>query len=201
MIDGPFRSVLPRYVRPLLRLYERRGVTPNQITAAGFGVAVVAALLVVTGWHALACGVWWLSRLLDGTDGIYARESGKVSDFGGYLDIVCDMGSYGVMVLGCAVYWPEWTVEWGVVLLLYTLCITSALALGALEAKSGGGGADNRTLRLGAGLAEGGETGLAYTLFLLWHAATPVLLGVWIIVLAWTIVARSVLAYRLFGGR
>lgn len=197
MIDAPFRTILPRFVAPLLRWYERIGATPNQITAAGFVLACIAALFTSLGWHILAIIIWWLSRLLDGTDGIYARASNQVSDFGGYLDIVLDMASYSVMVLGLAAYWPQWTVAWSLVLMLYVLCITSALAFGALESKSGAAvSTDNRSLRLSAGLAEGGETGLAYTAFLMGHAAMPVLLILWIAVLIWTVVARSWLAYR-----
>ncbi len=198
MIDAPFRKLLPGLVRPLLRWYGRLGITPNQLSVAGFGLACVAAFFVAVGWHVLAFVVWWASRLLDGTDGIYARESGQVTDFGGYLDVLLDMGSYAVLVLGFAAFWPEWAVGWSIVLMMYALCITSALAFGALEGKMGAvPPGENRSLRLSAGLAEGGETGLAYSLFLLWHAAMPYLLALWIAVLIWTVAARSLLAYRL----
>jgi hypothetical protein len=39
------------------------------------------------------------SRLADGLDGAVARARGK-SDFGGYLDIVCDFAFYGAIPLG-----------------------------------------------------------------------------------------------------
>lgn len=198
MIDGPFRQVLPSLVRPLVRFYGARGLTPNQLTVAGFVLACVAAFFVWFGWHWWALAIWWISRLLDGTDGIYARESGQVTDFGGYLDILLDMASYSVMVLGFAAYWPSWPVAWGLVLMLYTLCITSALAFGALESKMGAPPAGNdRSLRLSAGLAEGGETGIAYTVMLLWHEAMPALVWVWILVLVCTVAARSLLAFRI----
>ena len=60
---------------------------------------------------------------------------------------------------------------------------------------------DDRGLRLGAGLAEGGETGIAYTLFLLFPAHLDWLTGIWIGVLVVTVVARTLLARRTLGGR
>lgn len=198
MIDAPFRAVLPRYVEPLLEWYESRGFTPNQLTVAGFAVACVAAFFVGVGWSWVALLLWWLSRLLDGTDGIYARRTRQVTDFGGYLDIVLDMASYGVMILGFACARPELTFGWAAILFLYVLCITSALAFGNLEEKRGVGSSarDDRSLRLGAGLAEGGETGIAYTLFLLFPEALHVLVPIWIAVLGFTVVARSLLAKK-----
>jgi phosphatidylglycerophosphate synthase len=197
VIDGPFRQLLPRLTPPLIRLYRTLRLTPNQVTAGGFALACVAALCVAGGWPLVAIVVWWLGRLLDGTDGIYARETGQVSDFGGYLDIVLDMASYGVMVLGLRAWRPELDWAWAAMLFLYVLCITSALALGGLERGRGLGSHDNRSLRLSAGLAEGGETGLAYTAFLLFPQALPVLAVVWVLVLAYTVGARTLLARRL----
>ncbi len=81
-------------------------------------------------------------------------------------------------------------------LFLYVLCITSALALGAQEERLARPARDDRGLRLGAGLAEGGETGIAYSLFLLFPGWLPVTTAVWIAVLALTVVLRSLLAAR-----
>lgn len=201
MIDSPFRQILPRYVQPLLALYERLGLRPNHITVLGFAFALAAAFGASQGLTALALGLWWLGRLFDGTDGIYARDSGQTSDFGGYLDIVLDMASYSVMILGFAYHSPELNFYWLIILFLYVLCITSALALGALTEKAGTGPSDNRSLTLAAGLAEGGETGLAYSLFLLFPTWTPLLAQVWIAILGTTVIARSALAWQLLDAK
>jgi hypothetical protein len=55
---------------------------------------------------------------------------------------------------------------------------------------------DDRGLRLGAGLAEGGETGIAYSVFLLLPNHLEWSTAVWIAILVVTVVARTVLAYR-----
>ena len=100
------------------------------------------------------------------TDGVYARASGQESDFGAYLDLLLDMAAYGAMVLAFAIAWPDFQIQWALMLFFYVLCIASALALGNLESQRALPPRDDRGLRLGAGLAEGGETGIAYTVFL-----------------------------------
>ncbi|MFP6655880.1 MAG: CDP-alcohol phosphatidyltransferase family protein, partial [Myxococcota bacterium] len=200
MIDNAFRSLLPRFVGPLLSLYARLGWTPNQVTMLGFVIALVASAAVA--WHLwwAALVLWWLSRLMDGTDGIYARASGQESDFGAYFDIVLDMAAYGAMVLAFAIAVPDLQGRWMAMLFLYVLCIATALSLGMQEAKRGMIPRDERGLRLGAGLAEGGETGLAYSVFLLFPAILEISTMIWIAILTTTVIARTWLAYRLLAG-
>lgn len=200
MIDDPFRAVLARRAGSVTHLYARLGLTPNQVSFAGFAVALMAATAVAAGWALLAIALWWLSRLADGTDGVYARESGQATRFGAYLDIVLDMAAYGAMVLGFAWAHPELAWAWTAMLFLYVLCITSALALGAEEEDAGLEARDDRGLRLGAGLAEGGETGIAYTAMLLLPGWLEPLAVVWLGVLVTTVVARSLLAARTLRG-
>jgi phosphatidylglycerophosphate synthase len=199
MIDAYTRNLLPGLTGGLIALYRRLRVTPNQLTVLGFLIAVVAACLVSAGhaWSAIA--VWWLGRLLDGTDGVLARATGQVSDFGGYLDITLDMAAYSLMVLGFYFWQPQFAPLWLLTLILYVLAITSALSLGALERARGLDG-DNRSLKLAAGLAEGGETGISYTLMLLWPQLIKVWLPLWIVVLVLTLIARTALAWRILEG-
>jgi phosphatidylglycerophosphate synthase len=196
MIDAPFRAILPSVVGPVLKLYARLGLTPNQVTVGGALLALVAAGFTMLDMTWTAIAFWWLGRLMDGTDGIYARATGKVSDFGAYIDILLDMASYGVMPIAFAIAQPENAFLWQLVLFLYVLCITSALALGSLHEKRRLAAQDNRSLRLAAGLAEGGETGIAYTLFLAFPGSARPLIYLWIVVLMVTVVARTMLAWR-----
>ena len=199
MIDNAFRAWVPRFAGPPIRVYQRLGWSPNHVTWLGFAIALGATVAVATEHPRWAFGLWWLSRLADATDGVYARATGQESDFGAYLDILLDMAAYGVMVLGFAWAWPEYALQWQAMLFFYVLCIASALALGMQEAKRDLPPRDDRGLRLGAGLAEGGETGIAYSVFLLAPAALPVTTWVWVIVLAVTVVARTILAARLLA--
>jgi len=200
MIDNAFRDLLPGRVGRLIALYERLGLSPNHVTFVGFGLAVAAAIAVALGAPLVALSLWWLGRLADGTDGIYARASGRATRFGAYLDIVLDMAAYSAMVLGFAVAHPELAWAWQSMLFFYVLCITSALALGAEEADAGQEARDDRGLRLGAGLAEGGETGLAYSAMLLCPGWLTEIAVFWIVILAVTVVARTALAARSLRG-
>ncbi len=196
MLDDPFRRALPRLTQPLIRAYQRLGLTPNQVTGLGFAVACAAAVAVAQGALLAALALWWLSRLFDGTDGILARATGRSSDFGSYLDILLDMAAYSSMLFGFDARFPELHPRWMAMLGLYVLCIASALALGSLEQQRQLPPRDERGLRLGAGLAEGGETGLAYSAFLLFPGALPLTTALWIGLLVSTVVSRSLLARR-----
>jgi phosphatidylglycerophosphate synthase len=197
MIDNAVRARLPRYVGPLVALYGRLGLTPNQVTFIGFLIAILASCAVARGQGWVALLLWWVSRLMDGTDGHYARQSGQTTSFGAYLDIVLDMAAYGAMVLGFAAAVPELRLQWTAMLFLYVLCITSALALGGQEERLAHRPLDDRGLRLGAGLAEGGETGIAYSIFLLFPDLLPIATTIWVFVLVLTVVLRTILAHRL----
>jgi phosphatidylglycerophosphate synthase len=199
VIDNPFRSVLPRYAGPLLRLYERLGLTPNAVTVIAFAVAAAAALCAAQGLAVAAVVLWWLGRLADGTDGIYARATGGATDFGAYVDIVFDMAAYSLMIVAFDHLHPELHGRWLWIVFFYVLCIASALALGMQEASRDLPVRDDRGLRLGAGLAEGGETGIAYSVFLLFPEQIEWWTAIWIAVLATTVVARTLLARRLLA--
>ncbi len=199
VIDNAFREILPRYVGPLIRIYGRLGLTPNRVSAIGCGLGFAAAGCVAVGLAGPAILLWWVGRLVDGTDGIFARNTGQATDFGAYLDIVLDMAAYSAMILGFAYANPELMDRWLLILLLYVLCITSALALGMEEAMRDLPKRDDRGLRLGAGMAEAGETGIAYTLFLLLPEQLSPLTALWIAILLTTIVARTILARRLLA--
>jgi len=201
MIDNAFRRVLPRFAGGLVALYTRLGLTPNQISFIGCGLGFAAAVAVGADWAAGGIGLWWLGRLLDGTDGLYARATGQATPFGAYLDIVLDMAAYSSMIVGFAALRPELGAQWLCIVFLYVLCITSALALGTEEMQLDLPPRDERGLRLGAGLAEGGETGIAYTLFLLLPGWLPVLVHLWIAVLVVTVIARTLLARRTLAPR
>ena len=197
MIDNPFRELLPRFAGPLVRLYSVLGLTPNAISVIGFAIALASAACIVAGAPLAAIALWWLGRIADGTDGLYARSTGQATDFGAYFDIVLDMAAYSAVVLALDVAYPELHGRWIWILFFYVLCIASALALGMQEAGRDLAQRDDRGLRLGAGLAEGGETGIAYTLFLLFPGQLSWLTALWIAILALTVVARTVLAARL----
>lgn len=193
MIDPYVRRFLPRFTGPLIALYQRLGLHPNHLTVFGFLVALSAAAFASTGARWAALSLWWMSRVFDGTDGILARATQRVSAFGGFLDITLDMAAYSAMIVAFALWQPGLAIYWLLILFLYVLAITTALSLGALE-RERGLDRDNRSLALAAGLAEAGETGIVYTLILMFPGHTRTLALVWIAALTLTVVARCRLA-------
>lgn len=201
MIDNPFRDRLAKRAAPFVKLLSALGLTPNQISCIGLILGLTAAYLVASGYFIAAIVVWWASRFLDGLDGIYARATNQTSDFGAFLDIQLDMLAYSAMI--AAFYWqfPNLAWQWLLIMLGYVLCISGALGLGSFENKQGLKDTSGRGLRLAVGLAEGGETGLAYTVFLLFPSYLAVTTWGWITILAVTILARLILARNELKGR
>ena len=138
--------------------------------------------------------MWWLGRFFDGTDGILARRTKQTSNFGAHLDILLDMASYSVMVLAFQRLYPELSTTWIAIMALYVLCITGALSFGILQDAESIPGDDNRGLRLASGLAEAGETGIAYSVFLIFPAWIHITAILWLCVLSITVIARLYLA-------
>lgn len=199
MIDNSFRALLPRYVNPLIRGLASLGLTPNQITCIGLIIALAAAYFLTQGEYILALCIWWISRLLDALDGIYARTYDQTSDFGAFLDIQFDMLAYSAMVVAFYIQFPEFSLQWVLILLCYVLCIAGALGLGSFENKHGIDDTSERGLRIAVGLAEGGETGIFYSVFLLFPDYISVTSWLWISVLVVTIIARILLANSELG--
>ena len=104
MLSRWFRSWLFDYVHPFSRSLLRIGVTPDGLTLAGLAVSALAGSLIALGWLLPAGGVIVLEGILDSLDGELARESGKASAFGAFLDSVCDHYGDFAIHLGIA-YW------------------------------------------------------------------------------------------------
>jgi len=196
MFDERVRQLLPRVVRPVTRLLARAGVTPNAVSVMACGASLVAAVLVAAGFPWAGIAVWLASRLGDGLDGILARETGRSTAFGGYLDITLDMTAYSAMLLGFAVAHPEGGVVWSVILAGYALAITTTLALSNAAAAANRRVSDtNRTFQFTAGIAEAGETTVMYVLWVVFPAELGWLAWVWVAMLFATVLQRSWLAY------
>jgi phosphatidylglycerophosphate synthase len=201
MLDGLMRGVIDAPLNQSGRWLAARGASANAVTLAGLALGLTAAGLIWAGWSGIQVALVLLSsRLADGLDGAVARARGK-SDFGGYLDIVCDFAFYGAVPLAFVLRDPDAN---GVVgaFLLFSFYVNAATFLGyailaekhGLETRSRG----EKSLYFTAGLMEGTETILCFLILALW----PGLFGP----LAWlfgglclvTASARVMLARRTF---
>ncbi|MGL5734237.1 MAG: CDP-alcohol phosphatidyltransferase family protein [Beijerinckiaceae bacterium] len=177
MLDGVARQAIDPFLNRIASGLASRQVAPNSITLFGCAAGCVAAALIAAqapAWSALL--VLLVSRLADGLDGAVARASGRVSDWGGFLDIVLDFLFYGAIPLAFALRAPEANALPAAVL-LFAFCINGAsfLAFAAIAARRSGEKASPsaRSLVFSVGLAEATETFAVFAAMIVWPAAFP----------------------------
>lgn len=197
MFDERARALLPRAAGPVVRLLARTGLTPNAVSLAAFAIGLVAAVLIAVKQPWIGIAVWIVSRVGDALDGILARDTGRASAFGGYLDITLDMGAYSAMVLGFAWVHPDLGVVWAAVLVGYILAITTTLALSNAAAALGRNVSDtDRTFQFTTGIAEAGETSVMYVLWVAVPAWLEPLAWIWAAMVFVAVIQRTWLASR-----
>lgn len=170
-----------------------QGVTANAVSVTGLAIGLSAVPLLAFGHYGAALLVILLNRLLDGLDGAVARHGPRLTAFGGYLDIFCDMAFYAAVPLGFALASPENAV-WAALLLASFVC-TCASFLGRAVLAAGRGERDagtrgRKSFFHAAGLMEGTETILAFVLFCLLPGIFPWLAGAVAALCLWTAAAR-----------
>lgn len=200
MLDASLRTRLDPVLVSLARGLHRVGVPPMALTLSGLvlGLAAAGAAALTWWWSALA--LWLVSRLLDGLDGPVARLRGGGTAFGGYADFVADLTVYGAFVVGCAFGQPDATMPLLVLLLTYYVNGASLLAYSAAAERARIDAPDERSYHFTRGLAEGTETILAHSLFVLFPGWMGLLAWVFAGAVAVTIVQRLVLARRVLRG-
>lgn len=203
MLDGVMRPVIDPVVNRIGKILADRGVTADGVTLAGLALGAVAAGVIALG----GAGLWALlpllaSRVADGLDGAVARVRGR-TDFGGYLDIVCDFLFYAAIPLAFVLRDPGANGVAGAVLLA-SFYVNGATFLGyavlaekkGMETRSRG----EKSLYFTAGLLEGTETIGFFVLICLWPAAFAPLAFIFAGLCFVTAISRVLLARRVFGS-
>ena len=201
MLDGLMRGVIDAPLNRSGRWLASRGASPDVVTLAGLALGLAAAGLIWAGWSGLWVALVLLSsRVADGLDGAVARARGK-SDFGGYLDIVCDFVFYGAVPLAFVLRDPAANGVAGA-FLLFSFYVNAATFLGyAILAEKRGLTTRSRgekSLYFTAGLMEGTETILCFLVLVLWPLLFAPLAWVFGALCLVTALARVILAARTF---
>ena len=196
MLDATLRPRLQPVLDPIARLLVHLGLTPMAVTLGGLATGLAAAGAAAAAWWWTALGLWLLSRLLDGLDGPLAEARGETSAFGGFADFVADLSVYGAFAVGCAIGQPDASLALLVLLLTYYVNGGSLLAFSAAAERAGVDAPDGRTFHFTRGLAEGTETIVARSLFVLFPDAMATLAWVFAVMVTITIVQRLVLVRR-----
>ena len=105
MFDARLRPLIDRILDPVGAFVARRGVTANQVSFAGFGLGIAAAIAVALGFEIAAVVLIIANRVCDGLDGAVARSAGG-TDLGAYLDITLDFLFYSAVPFAFAVADP-----------------------------------------------------------------------------------------------
>ncbi|MFO7690877.1 MAG: CDP-alcohol phosphatidyltransferase family protein [Cryobacterium sp.] len=208
MFDASLRRALDTPLRTVAGSLDRSWITPDRLTVAGLvlGLGSAAAAAAQLWWFALA--LWLASRVFDGLDGSLARlrrersaaDSGGAapSAAGGFLDIVADFTVYGFTVCGVGVgatvgfgapWWP-----FVLVLLAYYLNGAAFLAFSSIAERTNRQVDDGRSLSFLGRIAEGGETIVVHSLWLIF----PFL--AWQIALVWALFVGLSAVQRMWAG-
>jgi|SRR5215475_12270936 len=199
MLDAAMRRIIDP---PLDRIGHRlaaAGFSANSLTLAGFAVGLLAVPCLALGWYGAALAVILLNRLADGLDGAVARRT-RLTDLGGYLDIVCDFVFYAAVPFGFALARPENAVPAAFLIFSFAGTGSSFLAFAILAAKRNltTAAQGRKSLYYLGGLTEGTETialFIAICLFPAWFPALAYLFGA----LCWlTTITRVLNARRSF---
>jgi CDP-diacylglycerol--glycerol-3-phosphate 3-phosphatidyltransferase len=134
-------------------------VTPNQLTALGFALNIVAAVLIARESFVAAGVIFLVGSLVDIMDGALARLRGQASTFGAFIDSTTDRISEGFVLGACAIVFSHQGRTWalaavfvalvGSFLISYTRARAEALGL---DGKAGLMGRGERVVLLGATL-------------------------------------------------
>jgi CDP-diacylglycerol---glycerol-3-phosphate 3-phosphatidyltransferase len=88
------RSVALRF----MQRFRSIPLTPNQLTTIGFGLNVIAGVLIYERHWVWATVAFVAGSVIDALDGALARAHGKMTPFGGFLDSTLDRMSEGVIL-------------------------------------------------------------------------------------------------------
>jgi CDP-L-myo-inositol myo-inositolphosphotransferase len=103
--DGYISKYINRKMsEPMARLLAKTKVTPNQMTWAALGIALLSFVGFALGYNIIAGLLVQLSSIVDGVDGSLARLKGMTSDFGGFLDSILDRYADILIVLGLTIW-------------------------------------------------------------------------------------------------
>ncbi len=199
MLDARLR----RLIDPLLdrwgaRLAARR-VSADAVSALGFLVGLAAAASVGAGSYTSGLVLFLLNRLADGIDGAIARHT-RLTDRGGFLDIVFDFIVYAAMAYAFAVADPAANAGAAALLLFAFMGTGSSFLAFAVMAGRRGLHTEVRgkkSLYYLGGLTEGTETIAFFVLVCLAPAWFPLLAAIFAAMCWVTTATRIALGWQL----
>jgi CDP-diacylglycerol--glycerol-3-phosphate 3-phosphatidyltransferase len=152
-------SVPRRITDPIVSVLVRVGITPNQLSIAGFLGNLTAACLASIGQFLPAGVIMLAASSLDLLDGALARATGRASPFGAVFDATLDRLSEAAVLGGLTFYYVQRGQTEETVLCFVAL--TASITVSYVRAQAKANGLDlrdglftraERVLLLGGGL-------------------------------------------------
>lgn len=196
-------SRLRRWIDPPLEVVgnalARRGLTADQISILGFLCGLAAIAAIAGGLVRVGLVLFLVNRLADGLDGAVARAT-KLTDRGGFLDIVFDFIVYAGMVWAFALADPAANATAAAFLLFAFMGTGSSFLAFAVMAGRRGLTTEvqgKKSLYYLGGLTEGSETIGFFVLACLFPTNFPLLAWVFAGMCWLTTAGRIATAWRL----
>ena len=100
IISPELRQRVRGFATPIAVGFGRLGLTPNQLTLVGFGVAIAAAVAADQQAWIAAAVLLIVGGVFDLFDGALARATGQASPVGAFMDSVFDRAGEAVVYVG-----------------------------------------------------------------------------------------------------
>ncbi len=201
MFDAKLRPLIDPPLNAIGRWLARVGVGANAVTLAGIVLGIGAGIAAARADFDLTMVLILANRLLDGLDGAVARAT-RLSDFGGYLDIVGDFVFYAAVPLGFGLSASANQLPAMVLLASFIMTGISFLAFATIAAKRGleTQAHGRKSFFYNTGLAEGTETILVFVAMALLPQHFAVIAFGYSGLCLLTVLQRTVIAWQTFDG-
>jgi len=191
MFTAWLRKTFGRLLDTAGRLLARMGISANALTIIGCLLNVIVGVAIAMGYLRLGGAGLLFASIFDAFDGTVARQVGRPTKFGAFLDSVLDRVSESAILLGLAWWYMAQGVFAGAILAYIT--IVGSLLVSYARARAEGLGVDCKV-----GLLTRVERCLILILALLFGLTYPALWVLAVGTLA-TSLHRVVSVYRQLG--
>lgn len=168
MLDHHIRIIIEPTLNAIGRQLVKIGVAANTMTFMGFICGILAIIAITLRQYHLAAVFIICNRVADGLDGAIARHI-KLTNFGGFLDIVCDFIIFSGIVFTFGITKPESLIYATFLIFSFIGPITSFLAYAIVASKKqvSAERRGQKPLYYLGGICEGTETAIVLVMFCL----------------------------------
>jgi CDP-diacylglycerol--glycerol-3-phosphate 3-phosphatidyltransferase len=98
------RNFFKGFLQAVAGVFQRLGVSPNQLTLIGLFLQAGVAAVIALGYLPLAGVLLIFSAVFDAFDGTLARMTGQISRFGAFFDATLDRYAEALVLFGLLIH-------------------------------------------------------------------------------------------------